>query len=287
MGYAHIDNLYKNQDILMFKMCYALEKIHGTSAHVSFRDGVLKFFSGGEKHAKFVDLFDEPSLAAKFEELGHDKIVVYGEAYGGKCQGMSETYGKELKFIAFDVKIGDVWLSVPDMDQVCRDLGFDIVDWLKVPTNITALDAQRDRSSVQAVRNGCGVDKKREGVVLRPLIEVTKNNGTRVCAKHKGDDFKETKTPRRLSPEKLAVLEESTAIADEWVTEMRLSHVLDKLGNPDITKMGEIIKAMVEDVEREASGEIVKSKGARKAIGKRAALMFKARLKNSIGSVWQ
>ena len=97
--------------------------------------------------------------------------------------------------------------------------------------------------------------------------------------------FKETKTPRRLSLEKLAVLEESTAIADEWVTEMRLSHVLDKLGNPDITKMGEIINAMVEDVEREASGEIVKSKGARKAIGKRTALMFKARLKNSIGSV--
>ena len=30
MGYMHIDNLYKDQRILQFKECYALEKIHGT-----------------------------------------------------------------------------------------------------------------------------------------------------------------------------------------------------------------------------------------------------------------
>lgn len=38
MGYMHIDNLYKNQDMLIFRECYALEKIHGTSAHVSWKD---------------------------------------------------------------------------------------------------------------------------------------------------------------------------------------------------------------------------------------------------------
>ena len=51
MGYLHIDNLYKNQDILMFKECYAMEKIHGTSAHVSFKavpdqQATVGFFSG-------------------------------------------------------------------------------------------------------------------------------------------------------------------------------------------------------------------------------------------------
>ena len=35
MGYRHIDNLYKNQDILLFRECFALEKIHGTSANVA------------------------------------------------------------------------------------------------------------------------------------------------------------------------------------------------------------------------------------------------------------
>ena len=53
MAYLHIDNLYKNQEILMFKECYALEKIHGTSAHVGFKEGAIHFFSGGENHERF------------------------------------------------------------------------------------------------------------------------------------------------------------------------------------------------------------------------------------------
>jgi len=36
MAYLDIDNLYKEQRILMFKECYAMEKIHGTSAHLSY-----------------------------------------------------------------------------------------------------------------------------------------------------------------------------------------------------------------------------------------------------------
>lgn len=37
MGYLHIDNLYKAQEILAFRTCFALEKIHGTSANVARR----------------------------------------------------------------------------------------------------------------------------------------------------------------------------------------------------------------------------------------------------------
>ena len=33
MAYMHIENLYRNQNILLFKQCYCLEKIHGTSAN--------------------------------------------------------------------------------------------------------------------------------------------------------------------------------------------------------------------------------------------------------------
>src|SRR3990167_11482310 len=49
MSYMHIENLYKAQDILAFKRCFALEKIHGTSAHVAWRDGSVVLSSGGEK----------------------------------------------------------------------------------------------------------------------------------------------------------------------------------------------------------------------------------------------
>ena len=100
--------------------------------------------------------------------------------------------------------------------------------------------------------------------------------------KHKALEFQETKTPRQVNGKKLVLLEEARAIADEWVTEVRLSHVLQKFPDADITQTGIIISAMVEDIEREAEREIIKSKEARKEISKQTALMFKRKFVNSL-----
>lgn len=282
MGYLHINNLYKDQTILMFKECYALEKIHGTSAHVRWDSVNVGFFSGGEKHEKFLELFDKEELIKRFTELNVDKIVVYGEAYGGKQQGMSATYGKELKFIVFDVKIEGLWLDVPKAEGICKTLGLEFISYNKIFTNLDDLDAVRDLDSVQAVRNGCG-EKIREGVVLRPLIEVIMNNGKRVIAKHKRDEFMETKTPRKVRPDKFILMTKAREIADEWVTEMRLTHILGKLpSDNNIEGMKIVLNAMVEDVFREAEGEITTSKEVIKAINRNTALMFKDRLKNNL-----
>lgn len=279
MGYLHIENLYKNQEILLFKECYALEKIHGTSAHIKWHEGKLTFFSGGEKHTNFVKLFPD-NYAETLKEC--PDFIIYGEAYGGKQQGMSATYGKELKFIAFDVVIHDCWLSVPQAEDFCKSRGIEFVHYVKVPTDVDSLNAQRDADSEQAIRNGIGPGKKREGVVLRPLMEFTKNNKERVISKHKRDEFKETKTSRDLDPAKLQVLTEANAIADEWVTVMRLKHVLDKMPGHAIEKMPDIIKNMVEDVVREGSKEIVDNETVRKAIGKKTAIMYKQLLQEAL-----
>jgi hypothetical protein len=309
MAYLDIDNLYKNGDILMFKECYALEKIHGTSAHISFKrkrqmvvgnydivDGIptpriiseedwqktwpddieIDFFSGGEKHTNFVGLFDASKLEEVFRMMCVEDMVIYGEAYGGKCRGMSDTYGKSLKFIVFDVKIVGWWLDVPNAEDVAKNFGLEFVWYTKTSTELDALNILRDRESEQAIRNGCGSGKKAEGVVLRPLIELRKNNGERIIVKHKRDDFRETRTPRVVG-EELRVLTEANKIADEWVTEMRLDHILGKMKDPSLDKMGEIIKAMVEDVVREGDKEIVDTKDVRKAIGRKAAEMAKRR----------
>ncbi len=283
MGYLHIDNLYKNQDILLFKECYAMEKVHGTSTHISWNNDRLGFFAGGVSHPEFVNLFDEKALITKFQEIGREKIIVYGESYGGKCQGMSKTYGPTLKFVAFEVQIDDMWLSVPDAEQVCVDLGLDFVPYEKCSTDIETLNRIRDRVSDQSLKCGIIEPRSREGIVLRPLIEVTKNNGERIIAKHKSEAFQETKTPRPVNADKLQVLADAHAIADEWVTEMRLSHVLQKFPSAQIEQTKDIIHAMIEDVEREAKGEIVMSKEAKTTIGKRTASMFIARLKSAIG----
>ena len=307
MGYLHIDNLYKVQTILLFKECYALEKIHGTSAHVRLQwdkaDGSddrvqVHYFSGGTTRATFVSLFDEAALIKHFIEMGLPRdrsLIFFGESYGAKEQGMSGTYGKVAKFVVFDVKIGESWLDVPDAEKVAHDYGLEFVYYRKVPTELAALDAERDAPSEQAIRNGISSrvtglvvnPKSREGVVLRPLKEMRLNNGDRVIVKHKREEFRETAKPRdaATNPAKLERLAEAEAVANEWVTPMRLSHVLDKIPNHDISMMPKILGAMVEDVTREAGTEIDWSKderGIKKAITSRTARLYKELMQNNL-----
>lgn len=284
MGYMHIENLYKCQDILLFKRCYALEKIHGTSAHVAWRDGQLHFHPGGGSATVFEALFTvTPAWVEKLAALGAN-VTVYGEFYGGSHQKMAHVYGAKQRFVVFDVQIGDVFLNVPNMAQVAEGLGLDVVPWIETETLVSELDAIRDAPSVQAVKNGMPAGLPREGVVLRPLIEVTKNNGDRIMAKHKRDDFAERTTPPKvIDPAQLKILSDARAIASEWVTQMRLAHVLDKLPTAGIEQTGQVIKAMIEDVKREAGAEIVWSKEAQTAISRRAGQLFKEYLNSKIG----
>lgn len=309
MGYAHIPNLYRPeaQHILLFKECYALEKIHGTSAHVSWVDGQVRLSSGGASPVTFAALFDVPALAERFTKLGFETVTVYGEAYGGKEQKQSWRYGPELRFVAFDVQVSGVpggFLQVLQAAQLVVDkLGLEFVHYERVHTDLASLDAQRDAPSTQAHRIQTEqyrqniakvmsdpypppppalVDHRREGVVLRPLNEMRLPNGERICAKHKRDEERETASPRKVvDPSQLEVLEAAEAIALEWVTDTRLEHVLAHLNLQDplpIERTGEVIAEMIADVLREGAGELVDTKAARSAIGKRAGKLYKARV---------
>lgn len=283
MGYLHINNLYKDQRVLMFKECYALEKVHGTSAHVRWADGRIQYFSGGEKQERFVELFDQAALTAAFETIGHPTVIVYGEAYGGKQQGQSHRYGKELRFVVFDVMVGETWLDVPNAADVASKLGLRFVDWIRCETSLELLDAARDASSTEAARNGVEGFQPREGVVIRPLLEMKLPNGERLIAKHKRDDERETASPRKVvDPSKLEVLQAAEQIAAEWVTPTRLEHVLDKMPGASIEQTRDVIAAMLEDVLREGAGEFLDSREARTAISKATALMFKKRLRSAL-----
>jgi len=304
MGYLKIDNLYKNNKVLAFKQVYALEKIHGTSAHISLRRKVvgppltddgpqqveaeITFFSGGEKHDNFVAVFDVEDLKRRFLELGVEKMVVFGEAYGGKWQGMKDTYGDKLKFVAFDVLMSDdldttkKWLGVEQAEFLVSKLGLQFVAWNLVDADIPTLDRERDLPSRQAARNGILEPKISEGIVIRPPIEVRTNNGERLIAKHKRPEFSERRSKRdtNASPEKLELLTKAQDIAEEWVTEGRAEHVVDKLKaklgrDVSIKDTQEFITLMVEDVLVEGRDEIVASKEAIKAISSEAGRRFK------------
>ena len=60
MGYLSILNTYKEPIVFQFKRLYALEKIHGTSAHVKWSAAktaadkpTISYLSGGASHHTF------------------------------------------------------------------------------------------------------------------------------------------------------------------------------------------------------------------------------------------
>jgi hypothetical protein len=307
VSYIHINNLYLDKTIFMFRECYALEKVHGGTAHIACSDqnGIELYCGALDSREAFLKVLVEDHgaspnsiidlLCRRFLKVFPDlcapqwvdpqevknppnpkqSIVIHGEVYGGKIQQMGEVYGKKQQFIVFDVRINNSWLSVPDAQDVATKLGFRFVPYVKGPVTEEFLDTQRDSPSIVAIENGMGDTHQREGIVIRPLIELRKNNGERILAKHKHAKFMETRTPRPTNPEKLEVLAAANAIAEEWVTPMRLIHVLAKVSNPSIKDTGTVIKLMLEDVLREGSKEIIDSKDARKAIGSKTVELFR------------
>lgn len=276
-----------------------MEKLHGTSAHVGYRaPGVgapeerLFFFPGGEKLDAFRACFDEAALLEAFRALGYSSATVYGEAYGGRCQGMKATYGDKLRFACFDIDVGEGWLCVPHAAQVASKLGLEFVHWELGPATQAWLDAQRDAPSVQAKRNGCGDGKQREGIVVRPPVEMFAAGGERVIAKYKALAFEETRGGRTAAnPGKGEAILAGRAVADEWVTDMRLTHVLDKLmaaraeGEKDrgwdLPDIPSVIAAMIGDVTVEGAGQVEMGHEARKAVGTATVRLFKRRLEQT------
>lgn len=291
MGYAHINNLYRpeGQEILLFKECYAMEKVHGTSAHIRWdeSEGGIGFFSG-EQQANFEKLFDHKFLTEQMASVS-PKFTVYGEAYGGKVQGMKDTYGPDLRFIAFDVKIGDhTFLSIPDAAGVAASLALEFVPYERTSTDVERLDKLRDAPSVVAAWRGTGENKEREGIVVRPIIELRKNNGERICAKHKGAKFAELASTPRVSSTPMEVIQEAQKVAEQFVTEMRLTHVLDKL--PGVFEGGlqsipRVIGAMLEDVLREGKGEFEENSKVKGEISRRTVLLYRRRLADNLLSI--
>jgi len=289
MSYMHMPNLYRPeaQAIWELKRVAASEKADGTGATVAFRDKRVWLSSGAASAKLFADIMAPLDLQSAFERLGHDTVTVYGEACGGKIAGMRETYGEKLWFVSFEVQVGETWLSPANAEDVAGKLGLEFVPWRVIPCEIEAIDAERDRPSELSVRHGIAGPKKREGIVIRPTIELVMSNGQRLMAKHKNKEWQERSSePAPLSAEKLAILTSAREIADEWVNDMRLSHALQRLaesGAPATSPRDteRVIAEVVSDVMREGAGELVDTREARRAISLAASKLYLAKLKSA------
>ena len=224
-------------------------------------------------------------------------ITIYGEAYGGKVQGMAATYGHALRFVCFDVQFDTHWLCVPLAERVVRKVfHLDFVPFVSIASTIDALNAARDADSELVRRNGAGAGaaQLREGIVVKPAVVTSTGYemsflglptpGGRAIYKHKRSEFSETATPRELGRRQLSLeqihlcnnKQQLHQQAVEWVTPMRLHHILDQLhrAHKEVVVVRQtqaaailkeqcrlsyatVLQAMVEDVRKESSGEIV------------------------------
>ena len=286
--------------------------VHNTSAHIQYHpeklvsDGnggeilespMLTFSPGGCKYDHFMLNFpqarqDEILLKISSDWKRFADITIYGEAYGGKLQKMGDTYGPDLKFIAFEVLIGESWLTVDRAAFFCSELGIEFVHYERGPATIEWLDSQRDADSVQAIRNGMGPGKKREGIVVHPLMELVYPQGEgRIIAKHKRDDFAEFAHQPKVQDEgKAKRIFAAEQIVDQWVVPMRLDHVVDALAvskgvasdDLDIKNTKEVIAGMVADLQKEGSDEIIFTPELLKVIGNKTVALWKQYLNNKI-----
>jgi len=311
MGYASIDNLYRNQAILEQSECFALEKIHGCSSHITFTRivteytnnvgeksvGNFHYHGGGVPGATFKALFNTAEIETKLSALPYDKITIFGESYGGSMQKNQWRYGDKLKFVAFDVRVNEDaaaentggWLTVPEAEKIVLHLGLEFVHYVRIPTKLSLIDEWRDACSEQAIRNGVtardGQFIRREGVVLRTVDEKLDRRGNRIIAKHKRDEERETKTPRKVvDPAKVEILKEARKVAEEFCVMERLRHVLAHLNlEPvDMTCAKTVIVEMINDINREGAGEFAPSNTVNAEIGKRTAQLLKQYLADKL-----
>ncbi|QGR53687.1 RNA ligase [Moumouvirus maliensis] len=289
----HIESLYKCPEFFqLFSEVFCMEKIHGTSTWIRYERGhQLNFHSGGESGESFKFIFNEEFLKNKLDFLSVENnwniVKIHGEGYGGRQQGMSKTYGSELKFIVFDIYVESTntdvnpkYLNVPEAENIAKELQLEFVYYVRGINTPEWIEEQSNEESIQAIRNGLGSGKPREGVVVRPIVESVFSNGQRAITKHKNAEFWEIKTRRPLG-ERLKVVEGINEIVEDWLTDQRFNHVIDRVLQQKSNKILEkhdikiLLDLMVEDIKRESEGEVVWNDKLVSAIRKKTAIMFK------------
>jgi Rnl2 family RNA ligase len=240
--------LNKRPEILAVKEVVACEKLHGTNFRVFFPAGMKsieevrfggrnevydhseKNFYNGRPIAWFTSRPELlQSLFDLFCERGYSDVAIYGEACGAGIQkGVRYVAGDEVVFRAFDITIGDNFVTYDLFVELCDAVGLPRVPevWRGEPS-LEAFDALLEKSSIEAQRNGVPLEDGRnvmEGVVIRSNPLLRNVFGEWLIIKHKSEKFEEVSKERRLRSnqkgrENMAPVEE---FASTYVTRGRI-----------------------------------------------------------------
>lgn len=188
-----IEGEFRNETVEFLKdnVWQFTEKIDGTNIRILW-DGHGFTFAGRTERAsipahlvnRLLEIFANDAMEQMFEQkFGDKEVILYGEGYGAKIQGVGGLYRQDADFILFDVLIGDVWLSRSSVESIATSLGLDIVPIILEGTIDEAVQFVKSNP-----RSTIGTAPM-EGLVGRPKVEVCDRTGGRVIVKIKVKDF--------------------------------------------------------------------------------------------------
>lgn len=313
----------------------ALEKIHGANfsfimsddiTRVAKRSGMISDLETFYGHTRFYSRY-EPTIRNVFQMIKDAfpslfNMTVYGEIFGGRYQGVTNTGAKQVQsgmnyhpdneFMVFDIRLEfDTGVSryIPfvDIQELLEDANFmepDSTKHLKtVP--VVAIGTLEELIAIDPlfytkVPAEFGIDKNHprtdadysEGFVIRGYTDDYRtDNGERVILKQKNTLFNEKE--KEVKIKSAATLDgESQAKLDKicsYLNENRLNAVVSKIGaitQKDFGRLqGDLVRDALEDFEKDEGYKLTEDPSwslLAKRVGAQAALTIRGQWLNLI-----
>lgn len=154
--------------------------------HLHYGPPILEFRGKTDKAQRINDLYD--NLGEMFTEdkmrevFSETEACLYGEGYGAGINKGGD-YRDDKGFILFDIRIEHFWLKREDLEEIARTLEIPIVPRIDRCTLCEAVELVRDGFDSQMRATAP------EGIVCKPIVDLTNRQGKRIVVKIKGKDF--------------------------------------------------------------------------------------------------
>ena len=175
-------------EYLQNNLWHVTEKVDGTNIRIQVTKDGLKF-RGKSDNAQMPTPLLEHLMAifggdnfTKITQMFDQDFCIYGEGYGGSIQKGSK-YNPTQTFTLFDVKVGNNWLGEEDLLTFAGSLNLPRVPIIGEMTLIDAIEFAK-----KGFKSHYG-DFNAEGIIAKPLVELTNEYGERVIVKIKSLDF--------------------------------------------------------------------------------------------------
>lgn len=169
-------------------------EVHGKSDTSQMRIDEVEMLQRIGDKTKLVKAFSrevvpEEGPRVPFVQGPDVECIIFGETYGKGMQKAGNRYCKDkLKFICFDIRVGDLWLERDAVEDICKKLDIDTVPYLGEMSIQEAIDAVKKGFPSQVSEDPT---LEAEGIVLRAPLGLLTRRGERLITKIKVKDFRD------------------------------------------------------------------------------------------------